>query len=152
MNITRKIFTTISKQLGFTGKPPTFFVEHESYFLIINYQKSSHGSAFYINAGITYKELLAQEYKNADPTTAYSSAPSAFPIHVDFRAENIPQAPYTQSDFDKLSTSDDHKKIERCLHESIQALLKFSEKNHNRSTIRNLKETNKFSAIIMKSV
>lgn len=152
MNTTRKTFAIISKQLGFRGKAPTFFTEYESYFLIINFQKSSHGNAFYINAGITYKELLDQAYKNADPSTAYSSTQPTFPIHVDFRAENIPHAPYSQSDFDKCSDTDDHQKIERCLRESTQALLEFTKNNHNRSTIRKLKEANMFPATIMKSV
>jgi len=96
MNNIRKIFATVSKQLGFKGCSSTFFIEYESYFLVINYQKSSYGNRFYINSGITYKKLLNSDSTEADPTTAYKRGSSTFSIHVDFRAENIPQAPYTQ--------------------------------------------------------
>ncbi|KMN08042.1 DUF4304 domain-containing protein [Pseudomonas helleri] len=152
MTAISKIFGTVSKQLGFKGCGSTLFIEYESYFLTVNLQKSSHGEGFYINVAITYKQLLDSNTTELGSTTTYKKCLSTLPSHVDFRAENIPQAPYTQNDFDKLASHKDSNTIKDCLQKALEAVIDFTHKNHDRSTIRKLKEANIFPAIIMKSV
>ena len=152
MTAISKIFATVSKQIGFKGCGSTFFIEYESYFLTVNFQKSSQGEGFYINAAITYKQLLDSLSTETGSTTTYKKCSSTLPSHVDFRVENIPQAPYTQNDFDKLATHKDPNTTKDCLQKALEAVIDFTHKNHDRSTIRKLKETNILPAIIMKSV
>jgi hypothetical protein len=127
-------------------------MRHEDTYLIINFQRSSSKRSFYINGGISYTELLSSDDQKHSPITAFNSEATKFPIHVDFRAENIPNAPVTQAEIDKIASSHDAKAIENIIHTAIESIIFFFYNHGSRAEVRKLKYAKLFSAIIRSNV
>ncbi|MFK0033389.1 DUF4304 domain-containing protein [Pseudomonas monteilii] len=148
----KKIFQRTAADLGFSGSNTTFLIKHGDKFLTVNFQNASGNRSFYINGGISYTELLSQTELEQIQTSPCNSQPYWPPVHVDFRAENIPGTPITQASIDEATSEHDIDKIETIIRTAIESMIIFTCNHGSREEVRRLKQARLFSAIINKEV
>jgi hypothetical protein len=148
----KRIFQRIASSLGFSGRDRTFFMKCGGSYLICNLQKSLGSRSFYINGGICYIALLSDEDLEQSPASAYDNQTARFPIHVDFRAENIPNTPINQAQIDKATSNQDTSAIEKIIFIALDSMIKIICNHGDREEVRRLKRAKIFPAIINRQV
>lgn len=150
---TNKVFSSAAVEVGFLGAGNTRYIEYPDFFILINHQKSSYSKVFYINVGIIYKELLAESPSVQDVCSSFNFRDSKLPVHVGFRVERFPGAPGSlQKTFDDLVANGSMDELKVLLIDVFSRLIEFVEKNHDRATIRRLRDEKKLSAMVLKEV
>ena len=150
---TNKVFSSAAVEVGFLGAGNTRYIEYSGFFLLINHQKSSYSKVFYMNVGIIYKELVGRNPSIDEICSAFNFRDSKLPVHVDFRIEGFPGAPVDlQKTFDDLVVDGKMDELKILLIDVFHRLIAFVEKNHDRTTIRRLRDEKKLSAMVLKDV
>ncbi|MBV6288839.1 DUF4304 domain-containing protein [Pseudomonas aegrilactucae] len=150
---TNKVFSSAATEVGFLGSGSTRYIEYPDFFLLLNHQKSSYSKAFYVNVGIIYKELMGGSPSIEEVCSAFNFRDSKLSVHVDFRLEGFPDAPVKlQKTFDDLVVNGDMGELKRLLIDVFSRLIEFVGKNHDRATIRRLRDEKKLSAMVLKEV
>lgn len=148
----KKIFQRIATGLGFIGRDTTLFMKCGDSYLICNLQKAPGSRSFYINGGISYIALLSDEDLEQSPVSAYGNQTTRFPIHVDFRAENLPNNPINQEKIDEAASNQDTSAIEKIISTALESMINFTCNYGSREEIRRLKQAKIFPAIINRQV
>lgn len=149
---TSRIFGQVAISAGFKGSGVTRFIDYPDYWLLVNHQKSSYSTRFYINVAILYKELLTCNFSEDDIKTIYKNNATIWP-HVTFRLESCPAlSPSLKEDMDKFVEEQDEDGLTATLKHGLTALLNFVEHNHGRQNIRKLNDERKLTATLTKEV
>ncbi|KAF4561646.1 hypothetical protein [Pseudomonas sp. CES] len=147
---TKKIFQRVAAKFDLRGRDKTFFMRHGDTYLIVNLQKASDYCSFYINGGLSYIDLLSSTDLVCSPFSAYNNQSTQFPIHVDFRAENVPNSPITQAEIDAAASSHDAIALENIIFIALESMILFARNHGDRKEVRRLKQAKLFPAIIKK--
>ena len=124
------IFKKIVKQMGFSGSGITVYKEYDTYYLFVNYQKSSFGKQFYINVAWIFKDMLEKSLTDDEKKNMWKND-SVWP-HVDTRIEDIPgNDGNLQSVFDRFIKEDRSLELEPLITKSIENAVKFAETYHD---------------------
>lgn len=145
----KKVFGDVARDLGFSGKGDTRYIEYPSHYVAINFQRSVYGKSFYVNVAILYKELLQNSLTEAEIAEIIKSG---FP-HVGFRLESCPgNPPDLQDQMDRCVSEEQMNDLPSLLREATKQVVSFLNQNYDRKTIRRLTEAKQLNALVLKEV